>query len=178
MGTTGENPKGNSRTRVAAKIILLVLLVWGFIYFLNFASNSVMSLKSVPDFKVMGLQGQTITKNDIIGRNYVINFWATWCSACMMEMDLLKSMKDELARDGIDFLAIASDENPKKVGRFVKEAGIHFPVAVDYYGTAIDSFGVKYLPVTLFVNKAGEVKKVVPGVLNDRELRAGLAFLK
>ena len=92
---------------------------------------------------------------DLAGRVYVLEFWATWCPACVESIPHLIALNNKYREGGLEFIALSQDKSVEKVRQFVRDKRINYCVAIDN-GTA-DWFGVKGYPTVVVVNHLGKV---------------------
>ena len=113
-----------------------------------------------PDFELPDLQGK---KHHILNGNakiWVVNLWATWCEACMVEMPSLQKLDDLLGAEGIHVLTISMDEEyATEVPPVVKRLGLRVPVYVDPDQAVGNELEVDMIPVTYVV--AREQRKIL-----------------
>jgi thiol-disulfide isomerase/thioredoxin len=108
------------------------------------------------------------------GRIVVLNFWATYCVPCRKEMPDLTAIQNEYAALGVQVIGASADEagDRAKVLQFVKEAHINFPVWTGATTADMLRFGLgAALPGTVVIGKDGRIAKVVPGVVNQADLK-------
>ncbi|UWQ18894.1 TlpA disulfide reductase family protein [Jannaschia sp. M317] len=103
--------------------------------------------------------------SDYAGEVVVLNFWATWCAPCRAEMPSLQALQNELGDDGLQVVTVAfGRHNPMQMKKFWTEAGItSLPLHLDAGTELARALGVKGLPHTLILNRAGEVVAQLPG---------------
>lgn len=131
-------------------------------------------LRQVPDVSVTTLDGETLHLARRTGEVLVVNFWATWCPPCRVEIPDLISLHEELHGAGLTVLGIAVDEGEEVVQPFVEEQGINYPIVVDD-GRIADAFGGVYgLPTTYVINPDGEVIHRTIGLFPIDEIRPQL----
>jgi thiol-disulfide isomerase/thioredoxin len=116
------------------------------------------SLKSVPD-------GKTVTLSSLRGKAVVVNFWATWCGPCKIEMPWLVDLQKKYGDQGLQIVGITKDDSDEAtIARFTKKMGVNYTILVgnqqvqDLYG------GVGGLPTSFFVNRSGKVVHEIIGL--------------
>jgi len=117
------------------------------------------------DFSLTKLNGEVIHASQLQGQVFLINFWATWCQACMVEMPSLVKLREQYHSRGFEILGINVDENPQAVvPKIVKKLGIGFPIFIDATDGALSAmFDVHAIPMTVVINKARKVLHVENG---------------
>ncbi len=88
-------------------------------------------------------------------RVYIVEFWTTWCPACVQIVPDLSALYNKYKDKGLELIALSQDKSAKTVRQFVRKKGINYPVAMDN-GTA-DWFGVKAYPTVAVINHQGKV---------------------
>ena len=134
----------------------------------------------VPPISLPGLDGRTHALADYRGRLLVVNFWATWCEPCRREIPLLKSLRAEYAKDGLEIVGIAVDSRDE-VAKFVTAHGMTYPVLLGEQGglEAASAFGMEVvLPFSVFADRAGHIVALKVGELRPDEGHAILAGLR
>jgi thiol-disulfide isomerase/thioredoxin len=107
------------------------------------------------------------------GRPLLINFWATWCAPCRREIPLLKTIRLERAKDGIEIVGIAVDFRDA-VQKYAREMSIDYPVLVGEQDglEAIAAFGMDTVfPFTVFADARGRIVTLKVGELHEDEAR-------
>ncbi|MFL6602124.1 MAG: TlpA disulfide reductase family protein [Steroidobacteraceae bacterium] len=105
------------------------------------------------------------------GRPVMFNFWATWCAPCRREIPLLKVLRHERARDGLEIVGIAVDFR-EAVQKYAREMGIDYPVLVGEQDglDAIAAFGMDTVfPFTVFADRQGRIVTLKIGELHADE---------
>jgi thiol-disulfide isomerase/thioredoxin len=105
--------------------------------------------------------GGTANLADERGRVVLLNFWATWCEPCKAEMPGLQQLSDDLQHQGLafTFYAVNLQEDPPTIQPYTRELGLHAPVLLDEEGHVTRSFGVRALPATFLVDRAGVLRQ-------------------
>lgn len=132
-----------------------------------------------PPFDLATLDGSRVALADFRGRPVVINFWATWCVPCRVEMPMLIGAWRGHRDRELEIVAVnlTDQERGKDVRRFVEELALPFHVALDARGRVRERYGLVSLPTTLFVDSAGTVRARHSGPLSEHNLSEGLAAI-
>ena len=108
-----------------------------------------------PDFNLMGMDGETHTLEDLKGKFVLVNFWATWCNPCKVEMPLLEKLHQTLKSDKFTVLGLHVGPGPENIDEFKKLMPISFPIYVDMDLEV--NWGVPGLPTTFLMNPEGKL---------------------
>jgi peroxiredoxin len=121
-----------------------------------------------PDFTLGGLSGQPVRLSDFLGSPVMLNFWATWCGPCKVEMPLFVHTYERNQAAGLVILAVDVQEAAATVQPFVNEYRMTFPVALDADGQVATLYRVQGLPTTMFIDAEGRLVKAHRGAIVDR----------
>ncbi len=110
-----------------------------------------------PDFEIVTDSGETLNLSDLRGQIVLLNFWATWCGPCRVEMPDFEAAYQSRAGEGFTILAVNNRETPDDVRGFRDEIGVSFPFALDERGTVQTLYNVKGYPSTYLINRAGVI---------------------
>lgn len=134
-----------------------------------------------PDFTVYDQQGNAVNLSDFIGKPTIVNFWASWCGPCKMEMPDFDAKYKEIGEE-INFVMVnmtdGAQETVEKAKAFVEESGYGFPV---YYDTDMDAamtYGVSSIPSTFFIDAEGYAVAWAQGMIDAATLQKGIEMLK
>ena len=124
------------------------------------------------NFSLPDLDGQQVTLAEFQGKPVVINFWATWCPPCRLEMPEFQRAYEENQEDDLVILAVNEAEQSEVVRSFFyDQMGYTFTPLLDEEGQVAEAYGAIGLPSTFFVNAAGEVTAVHRGALSQAQLQ-------
>lgn len=118
---------------------------------------------SAPDFTLRDLGGNTVRLQDLRGKVVFLNFWATWCPPCRLEMPTMEQLHREFADQGLVILAVNFRESQDDVRSFVKQHGLTFTTLLDEEEKAFGLYRAWSLPTTYLINKNGEIVGKVIG---------------
>ena len=119
---------------------------------------------AAPAFQTVDLVGRTVSLDDVRGRVVVVNFWATWCPPCRVEMPELDAYQAEMG-DRLAVLGINMAEPKTAIVPFVLQNGLRFPILLDESGAIAASYGVTGLPTSLILDRSGVVRERVTGAM-------------
>ncbi len=108
-----------------------------------------------PDFTLKGIDGKPVTLGEFKGKVVFINFWATWCPPCVIEMPQMGMVNREFHSKGLVILAVNYREGVKNVKAFVESHKLIFRNLLEPRGTVSSLYMAWALPVTVIVNKRG-----------------------
>jgi peroxiredoxin len=123
--------------------------------------------KHAPDFVLPGLDGVKIKLSDLRGKPVVVNFWATWCGYCIVEMPLLQQAYDANKDKGLVILAVNDGETSARAEEFIQANGYTFTVLLDFYGDVVPFYKVRGLPTTFFIDKEGVIRDIRVGAFSS-----------
>ena len=115
---------------------------------------------AAPDFELKVLDGKdkTLKLSDFKGKAVVVNFWATWCEPCKVEMPWLIDLQSKYGPQGLQIVGIAMDDTDEKtIVSFTHKMGVNYPIVqgtekvADLYG------GIDGMPTLFFVDRAGKI---------------------
>lgn len=135
---------------------------------------------SAPDFTVLDADENSVKLSDYFGRPIVLNFWASWCYYCKEEMpDFNQAYLDN---SDIQFMMVnvtdGSQETLSSAKKFIEDSEFEFPVFYDTELDAAITYGASGLPMTVFINKDGELVTYARGLLSAENLQKGIELIK
>lgn len=130
---------------------------------------------AVPEFSLTTLSGDTFSPDDLTGKVTLINFWATWCGPCVIEIPELVVLYDDWKDRNFEIIGVSMDDEGFDLVRpFSEEFAINYPVVIDD-GTLADELGGVYaLPTTFIVDENGRVVERFIGLFPVEEMRGEL----
>ena len=133
-----------------------------------------------PDFVMTDSNGTQVYLSDFIGKPIVLNFWASWCGPCKMEMPDFNEKYAELG-DDVHFLMVnmtdGSRETVDVAKKFIESQGYTFPVYFDTEMDAAITYGVTSLPTTYFIDAEGYAIAQAMGAIDSATLQTGIDMI-
>ncbi len=127
-------------------------------------------------FTLADLEGNYTSLHEFIGKPLIINYWASWCGPCRIEMPHLQATYEARQADGLALLALNQDEATPEVAAFVDEFGLSFTQLLDEGNGTSQNYGVgRTLPTTFFINADGEITAVHRGPMTQSQIDGYLA---
>ena len=133
-----------------------------------------------PAFALTDLHGTQQALQDYRGRVVLLNFWATWCGPCLVEMPSMERLYQELKEEDFAILAVSSDPQGRAVTQpFVESQGLTFPILHDADYRVSGRYGVRTLPMSFVIDRNGTLTHRVFGARdwNSAEARTLLRAL-
>jgi len=122
-----------------------------------------------PDFDLTSLSGERVQLEDYRGKIVLLNFWATWCAPCRLEMPAFQSRADQFEND-LAVVAINFSEDQAEVQAFVDELDLSFDVLLDPQAEAQRLYLIRGYPTTFFIDREGIIRVQHVGVLSEAQL--------
>lgn len=118
-----------------------------------------------PDFTLNTLEGEELTLSDLRGDPVVLNLWATWCPPCRAEMPALQEVYEQNRARGLKVIAVnmTYQDSVSEAEAFVRQYALTFPVPLDTTGVVGNSYQMRALPSTFFIDHEGIIQQVVIG---------------
>jgi peroxiredoxin len=127
--------------------------------------------QAAPEFALKDTAGNTLRLADLRGKAVLLNFWATWCPPCKVEIPWFIELQKRYGPQGLQVVGVAMDESSKEaVAKFAREQGINYTIVHgdDQVG---DSYGgIQALPTTFYIGRDGKIVKRVFGLASHKEV--------
>jgi cytochrome c biogenesis protein CcmG/thiol:disulfide interchange protein DsbE len=126
--------------------------------------------KPAPDFSLPDVEGREIKLSDLKGQVVLLNFWATWCGPCKIEMPWFVEFQRQYKDQGFSVVAVSLDsEGWEVVKPFAEEYKLNFPVVVGDDDLADKFGGIAALPTTFIIDKEGRITASHTGLVSKSD---------
>ncbi|MBT9331998.1 TlpA family protein disulfide reductase [Paracidobacterium acidisoli] len=134
--------------------------------------------KPAPSFVVLTLDGRQVSLADYKGKALIVNFWATWCGNCKLEMPWLAQLREQYVSQGFEVVGIVTDgATEQKVRQIADKYGVKYPVLRCNHKTAQAYGGLPYLPESFYIDKTGKVVLEAADASSKEEVEANIRKL-
>jgi AhpC/TSA family. len=182
-----KKSKGDNKNVILTVSIVLVLILGISIYFLN---NYVVSSQTknqsadnviknaqvgiekgdlAPDFTLKDVNGKTVTLSKLRGKKVILNFWATTCPYCKIEMPELNKFYENNKNDVV-LLAIDIGEDKSVVENYLEGKGYSFDVLLDSDAKVAMDYKVQFIPMSFFIDEKGIIRSISNGAMTYDEV--------
>lgn len=121
-----------------------------------------------PNFTLDDINGKKVSLSSYKGRPLVVDFWATWCGPCKVEIPWFEKLHQQYASQGLEILGVSADDldkdDPAKlftekrdIANFAQQMHMNYPVLIDADSIANSWGGLDALPTTFFIDKNGKI---------------------
>ncbi len=127
--------------------------------------------QAAPNFSLQDMNGKTVSLADYRGKAVVLNFWATWCPPCKIEMPWFEELQQKYGAQGLQVVGVALDDTSKEdIAKFVQEMKVNYPVVFGTEATSDAYGGVEMLPTTFYIDRNGKITDRVLGLVDKKEI--------
>lgn len=134
----------------------------------NAEEESTLVGKPAPAIEQELLDGSRFSLKEQLGKSVVVlDFWATWCGPCVMEMPIIAKVADEYRDKGVSLYCVNQREDGDTIRSFLQEKDFKPAVCLDPQGEAGRAYGADAIPLLVVVDKAGVVRNVHVGYSPD-----------
>lgn len=131
-----------------------------------------------PDFELPAIDGKSIRLADYRGKTVLLNFWATWCVPCKLEMPWFMEFQKKYGSQGLVILGIAIDD-PAAVQKFAEKLGVNYTLLLGTRAVfdAYSNVGMLGLPTTFYIGPQGKVLIQSSGIVSRSEIESEIKFV-
>lgn len=161
------------------QLVITLVIISGVILILESSPSEVfvedkeiMIGQAPPLFTLESLDGGFVSLEEYRGRPIMVNFWASWCEPCTVEMPDFEEASN--THDGLVIIGVNLQETRGDAQRFANQVGVTYPLVLDPNGRAKQSYDVFTQPVTIFIDSEFNVVSRKNGLLTRPELESRL----
>ena len=121
-------------------------------------SGGTAPMSAAPDFTLRTLDGRNLRLQELRGQVVMVNFWASWCAPCRVEMPHLNKLADKYRSSGFTLLGVNVDEDPRNATSAAAKAGVTFPVLLDADKRVVKMYDVATMPTTVLIDRDGRMR--------------------
>jgi thiol-disulfide isomerase/thioredoxin len=179
--TAPAQPVRGGRNPLA--LVVVAVLVTGMLYFgLHMSHRSALGqaprigyATPAPDFTLESLDGKNMTLSDLRGKAVLLNFWATWCMPCKVEMPWFVELQKQYGPEGLQVIGVAMDDSGKDdIAKFAKDMGVNYPVLLGKEAVGDAYGGVPALPESFFIGRDGKIVDKIIGLKGRADIEESI----
>jgi peroxiredoxin len=157
----GKNTRSN--VMVAVVFIIIFVLAIGIALGTQRSTNPFVG-QTAPAFELKNLDGKTVSSSEFKGKVVVLDFWATWCGPCRMEIPSFIQLQKKYEKKGFTFVGVSLDQDgPDVVRDFVKKTGMNYPQLMASYEIFKNYGSPDAIPTTFLIDRKGIIRTVLRG---------------
>lgn len=130
-----------------------------------------------PNFELESLDGEVVKLSDFRGKIVLLDFWATWCGPCKVQMKKLKELKSLVNEDEVVIISIDVGESKSIVQEFISKEEVDWLVLLDLRGFTAKSYGIRAIPTLFIIDKEGLIREKYVGVTSTQTLLSAIEAL-
>lgn len=123
-----------------------------------------------PNFSLHDLNGNMVNLEETLGKVVLLNFWATWCGPCRVEMPFFERTYAEFKDEDFIVLAVDFDEPVEAVRTFQEELNLNFPILLDPGGEVQRAYRVLGYPTSVLIDREGLIHAIHVGIMSETQL--------
>ncbi len=126
--------------------------------------------RPAPDFQLQSLDGETVSLDSLRGQPVMVNFWASGCGPCRMEMPFIQEVFEDpdWVEQGLVILAVNLGESPSEARKFMESNNLSFTVLLDAKKEVMRMYNISGIPTTYFIDKDGIIRDIKIGLFENK----------
>jgi peroxiredoxin len=174
-GSAPLNPPRRSPLAIIVVVVLVALMLYFAAHQARRTGASSASHNAqpsiAPDFSLESLDGGTMRLSDLRGKAVLLNFWATWCGPCKIEMPWFVDLQNQYRAQGLQIVGVAMDDASKAdIAKFAKDMGVNYPILIGKEAVGDQYGGVPALPETFLIGRDGKIVDKIIGLRGKSEI--------
>jgi peroxiredoxin len=120
--------------------------------------ESANEMHEAPSWTLKDVNGKSVKLSDFKGKILILDFWATWCAPCKMEIPAFIELQRRFGADGVAVVGVSlDDDGPKPVAEFAKSTGITYPIVMSNPKILRDYGNIEAIPTTFIIDRRGKI---------------------
>jgi thiol-disulfide isomerase/thioredoxin len=122
------------------------------------AEDNERTMTPAPQWELNDLDAKQIKLSDFNGKVVILDFWATWCAPCRVEIPHFVELQKQYGDRGLTFIGVSLDEQgPEVVKKFVKRFGVNYPIVIGNLKVVEAYGGIDAIPTTFVIDRQGRI---------------------
>ena len=135
-------------------------------------------LAPAPAWQLQDVDGKTVRSSDFKGKVVILDFWATWCGPCRMELPGFVELQKKYEKQGLAVIGVSVDQiSPGEVKKFAQKSGVNYPVVLADARATQDFGGIEAIPTTFVIDREGRIAKQHQGFTEKEEFEKEIKSL-
>jgi peroxiredoxin len=127
--------------------------------------------RPAPDFSLASLDGKTTHLSDFRGKAVLLNFWATWCGPCKIEMPWFVDFQKQYGAQGLQIVGVAMDDaSTEDIAKFAHDMSVNYPILIGKEAVGDQYGGVPALPESFLISRDGKIMDKIIGLRGKAEI--------
>ena len=164
----------NPLVLVVVALVAALMLYFGYHQARRTGADSATRLTQsalAPDFSLESLDGKSLRLSDLRGKAVLLNFWATWCGPCKIEMPWFVDLQNQYGSQGLQIVGVAMDDASKEdISKFAKDMGVNYPILIGKESVGDQYGGVPALPESFLISRDGKIVDKIIGLRGKAEI--------
>jgi thiol-disulfide isomerase/thioredoxin len=162
--------KRNPMVLVVVALVVALMLYVGF-HMARRSAPRIAKSTVAPDFSLESLDGKSVRLSDLRGKAVLLNFWATWCGPCKIEMPWFVELQNQYGAQGLQIVGVAMDDASKEdIAKFAKNMGVNYPILIGKESIGDQYGGIPALPESFFIGRDGKMVDKIIGLKGKGEI--------
>ena len=133
--------------------------------------------KPAPAFTRLSISNERLDLANLRGKVVLLNFWATWCAPCQIEMPRFEQWQDQYKKDGLAIVGVSMDDDGwKAVTPFIKSAGVPYQIVLGDEKTA-KGYHIEGMPDTFLIDGEGRIAAIYKGMVDREDIEKNVQSL-
>ena len=128
------------------------------------------------DFTFENLEGNKVSLSDYRGKKVFLNFWASWCGPCRLEMPDIEKLHKELNPEEAVILAVNIGEDRSTVSKFLRDNNLTFATALDVFSASPSKYNLRGIPTTFIIDEEGYILSQYSGYMQLSTMREAMGL--